>query len=168
MKTMNEGDLEFEAARIAEVTIQIRLEASRERVWQGLTTEIGKWWPESFFSGGEAGRRSFHLETRPGGGMWEEWDNGGGLLWATVVAVHPNEKLEVKGDVSPTWGGPGTWIGTWVLEGESEETQLTFTESVFGRVTQRYQQDKEKGWKFLFDQALRAHLSGEARPEWAG
>lgn len=160
------SERQIEKATIGEVTLEIQLEATPERVWKGLTTEIGAWWPEAFYAGGEPGRRQFHLDLRPGGTMGETWEDGGGLLWATVLGVYPHQKLEVRGDYSPTWGGPGCWIGTWTLEAEGNGTRLKFNEAAFGRVTEQYQKDKAKGWGFLYDRALRAYLAGSEPPEW--
>ncbi len=39
--------------------------ASTEAVWAALTDDIGLWWPEAFYAGGEEGARSYHREGTP-------------------------------------------------------------------------------------------------------
>jgi uncharacterized protein YndB with AHSA1/START domain len=155
----------FTAAEIAEIVMQVDIESEPAQVWQALTTDIEKWWPEEFFSGGETGKRSFYLDAQPGGRMGETWDRGGGAIWANVVCVEPNKRLQVTGTSFPNWGGPSQWLGTWELTAEGKKTRLKFTENSIGRVSDAYVADKNKGWQFLW-QALAAHLEGKEMPRW--
>lgn len=51
-------------------------ERSRSGVW---LKPIGlRNWPEEFYAGGEPEKRRYHLETKPGGRMYESWEGGGG------------------------------------------------------------------------------------------
>ena len=86
-----------QVAEIAQITMETDISASPEQVWKALTEDIGKWWPADFYAGGEEGKRTYVLEQRPGGRMYEQWDNGGGVLWGTVVGVEPNVSLQVLG-----------------------------------------------------------------------
>ena len=98
--------------------------------------------------------------------MYESWDGGGGVLWGTVVTVAPTKQLQVMGTTFPNWGGPSHWFGTWDLESSGAGTLLKFTESTVGRVSDSQAAQKEKGWQFLFGDALKAYTEGKPRPEW--
>jgi uncharacterized protein YndB with AHSA1/START domain len=152
-------------AQIAEISMEVDIEASEQKVWKALTTDIGKWWPAEFFSGGETGKRSYYLEAKPGGAMGESWDSGGGVIWANVVGVEPNKRLQVTGTSFPGWGGPAQWLGVWELSANGKNTRLKFTENSIGYVSEGYEADKDKGWRFLWD-ALAAHVSGKPAPVW--
>lgn len=153
-------------AQIAEVIVEVEIEASPEKVWHELTEGIGAWWPAEFYAGGEEGKRSYHLEATPGGRMYEAWDGGGGLLWGQVATIDPGKLLQVIGYTFPVWGGPSTWFGSWQLsEGESG-CQLRFTESTVGRVSDSNLNEKEKGWSYLFGGVLKAHVEGKPIPAW--
>lgn len=147
------------------VTLETTISASPETVWRALTEGIDAWWPSEFFTGGEEGKRSYHLEAEPGGRMYEEWENGG-LLWAQVVTVRPNELLQVTGHAFPEWGGPSVMFATWKLEPDGEGCTLRFDEHVLGKTPDGYAADKLKGWTFLFDSALKAHVEGTPAPKW--
>ena len=67
--------------------------------------------------------------------MYEAWDGGGGILWATVVAVDPGKLLQVTGTTFPNWGGPSIWLGSWELAADETETILKFSESSVGRTS---------------------------------
>ena len=149
-------------AQVADITLEITLRATPQAVWQALTDDIGRWWPGVFFCGSGAGPRRFLLEAWPGGRMWEDHGAGNGLLWGTVVNLHREQLLEIAG----TAWGPCTWLGRFQLTAAPGSTRLRFTESAIGRLDEATLAGKDKGWKFLFDGCLRAHLEGGVPPEW--
>ncbi len=157
--------MEITTAQIASLSMEIRIEASAAEVWKQLTDNIGAWWPDDFYAGGAAGSRSFNLESKPGGRMYEEWDNGGGVLWGNVVSIDPNKSLQVLGVVFPNWGGPNQWYGSWTLTEQDGGTLLTFSETGVGRVSESGVEEKDKGWKFLWA-SLKAHAEGNPAPDW--
>lgn len=152
-------------AEIAEITMEVDINGTPEQVWKALTSDIGDWWPAEFFSGGETGKRTYYLDATPGGTMGERWDDGGGVIWANVVGVEPNKRLQVTGTSFPGWGGPAQWLGVWVLTAKGKITKLKFTENSIGHVSPGYEADKDKGWRFLWD-ALAAHIEGKTPPVW--
>ncbi len=145
--------------------MQLDIAAPVERVWQALTSDIGQWWPAEFYAGGEAGTRNFELEAWPGGRMFESWDNGGGVLWGTVICIDPNVTLQVLGTTFPNWGGPSEWFGTWALSPSDEGTTLKFSESTIGRVSDAGIAEKDVGGQFLWN-TLKAHIEGQPAPAW--
>ena len=112
------------------------------------------------------GHRNYELEAFPGGRMFESWDDGGGVLWGTVVGVNPSKRLEVLGAVFPSFGGPTEWFGTWELEERGENSSvLTFSENSIGRVTEKGIEEKDTGWIFLWN-TMKAHVEGKPAPGW--
>ena len=154
------------AATVLETHMEIRVSGSVAAVWKALTDDIGAWWPDEFYAGGEPGKRRYYLETKPGGRMYEAWEEGGGVLWATVVTVDPAKQLQVIGTTFPNWGGPSLWFGTWELKASGTVTILSFTESTVGRISDSLAEEKEKGWRFLFGAALKSYVEGTPAPEW--
>jgi hypothetical protein len=67
----------------------------------------------------------------------------------------------------PDWGGPNLWFGTWELEAAKRGTLLRFAESSLGRIGDTLMDEKAKGWRFLFDGALKAFVEGRPAPVWA-
>ncbi len=153
-------------ATILDTQMEIPIGGGVAAVWQALTDDIGAWWPEEFYAGGEPAKRRYHLEAKPGGRMYEEWEGGGGVLWGTVVAVDPARRLQVMGSTFPNWGGPSFWFGTWELEADGVGTILRFSESTVGRISATRAAETEKGWRFVFGDALKAHVEGKPAPEW--
>jgi uncharacterized protein YndB with AHSA1/START domain len=155
----------LQQAQIAQISMEIQIAARPAEVWKALTDHIGRWWPVEFFAGGEDGKRRYICEAKPGGRMFEQWDNGGGVLWGTVVCCDPGSLLQVLGVTFPNWGGPAQSYNTWELKGLGEGTMLTFSESTLGRVSDPNLAEKDKGWRFLWE-TLKAHLEQTPFPKW--
>ena len=152
-------------AEIGQITMELDIDATPERVWQALTDDIDHWWPAEFYAGGEHGKRRFVLEAQPGGRMYEQWDYGGGVLWGTVICADPNTLLQVVGFSLPNWGGPSQSYNTWELKANGNGTTLIFSESTLGRVTDSSLAEKDQGWNFLW-LTLKAHLEDQPPPQW--
>ena len=152
---------------ILTLCMEISIAASPEQVWKALTDDIGAWWPDASFTGGESGKRTFILEAKPGGRMFESWEDGG-LLWGNVVTIQPVGLLQVAGHTFSQWGGPSASYWTWTLEGDEAGTVLTFEDQVVGMITETTAKERTSGWTFLFDGVLRAHLEGRPAPVWEG
>ncbi|MDH3626523.1 MAG: SRPBCC domain-containing protein [Acidobacteriota bacterium] len=153
-------------ATIVDLEMEVRIAAPVDKVWQALTDDIGAWWPNEFYTGGDSETRTYTLEARPGGRMFEQWKNGGGTLWGTVVSLDPGKMLQVLGSSFPNWGGPTFGFGTWTLESAGDDTVLRFSESTMGRVSDQTKESKAKGWDFLFEKAMKSHLEGRPIPAW--
>ena len=155
----------IENSKISDLQMEVLICAPPHRVWTSLTENIGQWWPAEFYAGGDPESRNFTLEATPGGRMMETWEEGGGVLWGTVVGIEPNVRLQVLGSTFPPWGGPTQWFGTWELVASSDDTVLTFSESAIGRVSESGTKEKDKGWQFLWA-VLKAHAEGKPAPAW--
>ncbi len=154
-------------AGVTNSVLEVKIKDSVAAVWKAITTDLGAWWPDGAYAGGVEGERSFSLDARPGGQMIESWGDGGGILWGQVASVSPLKQLQVCGHTFPNWGGPIVWYGTWNLEADQSGTVLRFTESVIGPLPDASKEDREKGWHFIYDLALRAHLEGGPAPTWS-
>ena len=152
-------------AEWADLSMQVHIDASPEKVWAGLTEQMSDWWPADFYAGGQDGERKIEIEAWPGGRMFETWNNGGGNLWGTVIFINPNHALQIHGSLFPNWGGPTACFQSWELKADGEGTSLTFSESSVGRVSDEGMREKDKGWQFLW-QTLKAHVEGKAPPAW--
>jgi len=151
------GELRFEVEHAAAPAV----------VWDAVTAGIGEWWPEEFYCGAGKGPPVLHLEPRPGGRMWEDWGEGDGLLWATVLVVQREEQLVLQGHLAPDWGGPNLWIASLTFTPQGEGTLLSWREGVMGRVGGAHLDEKRQGWEFVFGRCLGAHLEGGPAPKWS-
>lgn len=138
----------------AEVELEIAIDAPPERVWKALVDDIGLWWRKDFI---DAATVAFVLEPRPGGRVFEDWGEGRGRLWYTVVTLEPPAKLLLSGDFFALncGGSSGTSLVTILLEPQrGERTLLKLNDSVFGNLAPDLREDLTQGWQLLIRDAL--------------
>jgi hypothetical protein len=90
----------------------IVVRSDRRHTFETFVETIGAWWPVQPFSAGRERVRDVTFEQRPGGRVFETWDDGTTVEWATVQA----------------WEPPHRFTMSWSVDGKSAtEVELTFT-----------------------------------------
>jgi uncharacterized protein YndB with AHSA1/START domain len=137
-----------------EVRIELTINAPQQRVWDALVNEVGKWWPASFYT--SARTKTFKLEPRLGGLMFEDFGRGEGVVWFTVTGIESPNYLSLVGYMGPPFGGPAASILRIGLTGAgANETKLEIVDALFGQVEGS---ETESGWRMIFDEHFRAHV----------
>jgi DNA-binding transcriptional ArsR family regulator/uncharacterized protein YndB with AHSA1/START domain len=94
-KTMD-GSVPHSALTTLEIDRSIDIDAPPDRVFQGLTDDIGDWLgPPYVQTGNDA--IDIVMDARPGGSLTELTRAGGGVLWAHVQEVSRNRVLALEG-----------------------------------------------------------------------
>lgn len=146
----------------AQVELEIPIDAPRAEVWRALIEDIELWWRKDFFVGEP---RAFVLEARPGGRLFEDWGDGRGMLWYSVVVADAPGRLQMVGHLLP--GHCGDSFGTTMLRLSLDEvrgrdgaarTVLRLSDSVFGALAPDIAQSLGSGWQALFGDGLKAHV----------
>ena len=137
------------------VEVDVSVARPPEAVWGALTEEIGSWWLEGFYAGKNP--KGFHLEPTLGGRMYEDWGDGNGLVWYTVLGIGPPEMLLLSGQISADFGGPASSTVRIVLEPDGDGTRVRLTDDLLGRVTEESARQIEGGWRALLTDGLKAH-----------
>jgi uncharacterized protein YndB with AHSA1/START domain len=142
--------------RCAQYEFSIDIEASRERVWRGLTDQLGSWWlPDFHMLGADS---IVTLEPHAGGRLFEQ-NNDQHLLWYTVIAIQKNESLDLVGYINAKFGGPATTMLNATLAGQgTNRTVLRISDSLYGRVSDGLVNSLDTGWQMLFNNGLKAFV----------
>jgi DNA-binding transcriptional ArsR family regulator/uncharacterized protein YndB with AHSA1/START domain len=148
------------AARTDQVELEIPIAAPPERVWHALCRDIQGWWPQSYLVGSAV--RGLHLEPRVGGRLYEDWGDGAGVLWYTVVAVDAPRSMHLSGTLFPAFGGPALSFLSLTLEPRGPRTLLKLSDAVLGRVGPDSGRERTEGWRDLFEGGLKRFVEGEA------
>ena len=135
-------------------------------VWRALTAEIQEWWPKDYYIGPyeKVEPVGISLDARIGGLFAEDWGDGDGLVWGTVIACRKNSMLLVAGDSTGQWGGPNRGYSEYRLEDVDGQTRIAFKHEAWGKVSDATASSLEEGWKLLMDCLGRWVDAGE-RPE---
>lgn len=144
------------------VELEIPIAAPRARVWNALVTETSSWWRADFYVGKSP--KAFHFEAKVGGRVYEDWGEGNGFLWYTVVEVESGVALRLAGHLMPDSGNS---LGTTLLHLRLEEdgaggTSLFVVNLLFGQLAPGLAKALESMWQMLLGEALKAHCERPA------
>ena len=148
-------------AGVLTIALEIPIDAPRARVWRMLTEEAHRWWPRDFYA--SANPLGMRFEPKLGGRLYEETENGGGVVWYTVIALDPGQSIDLAGHLTAAFGGPSQTLLRLALREQGARTVLEVSDAVVGNVSERTAKSLEDGWRALFDAGFRAFV--EAHPE---
>jgi Activator of Hsp90 ATPase homolog 1-like protein len=109
--------------------------ADARHTFATFVSTIGAWWPVQPFSAGKDRVCDVTVEQRPGGRVFETWDDGTQVDWGTVTA----------------WEPPARFVMTW--NGTPAPTEVEFTFAALGPALSRVSV-VHRGWEALTDQQL--------------
>jgi uncharacterized protein YndB with AHSA1/START domain len=145
---------------IGHAEIEIPINAPPELVWRAFVEETGRWWLKDFYA--SAAAKSFIVEPRLGGHVYEDWGNGAGALWYTVISIDPPRSLELAGHLTPAFGGPAKTYLRLDFVADGRATRLRISDAVFGRVSDASMEQLRAGWEKLFGEGLKAYVEAAA------
>lgn len=138
------------------LSLEVTLKASRAKVWKALTSDITNWFPKEFYINPQ--NKNFVLEATPGG-LWIEGNGSkGGQVWAMVIGIEKQKNLLLKGHLSPSLGGPAISFINFDLTNKKSTTQLNFTETIFGEISNKLNENLKKDWEKILKKALKKYV----------
>lgn len=139
---------------INELVVELWIEAPVDRVWTKMTAEMSEWWPRDFLC---TKAEKIQLELWPGGRLFEETPDGGGIMWGTVYRIDPGSTLEFIGHMTPQFGGPSITMVRMTVEADGDSaTKFTMVDSVLGAFAEDTKESLDEGWAYLWG-ALKAY-----------
>lgn len=138
------------------VAVEINIDAPKEMVWDAITDKIGLWWRKDFLTSSKA--KSFKLEPKLGGMMYEDFGNGEGLVWAKVIGIDAPNVIQLRGNLAAEFGGPATSFLKIALVEKDKGCTLQLTDDLFGAVSENTKKSQTEGWKVIFGQALKSFV----------
>lgn len=128
---------------------KVTLPGSPEAIYDAITGDISGWWDHSF----SEKPYKFYIETKPGGGFYELFnDSGDGVLHATVIAAQRGKLLRFDGPLG--LAGQAIQIVTTYSFApvETDSTQLTVSVRGAGELQPAIANIVSNVWHhFIFD-----------------
>jgi uncharacterized protein YndB with AHSA1/START domain len=115
---------------VIETRLEITIKAAPERVWKALVDETTHWWRKDYYTNPNTKR--FVMEAKLGGKVYEDWGDGAGLMWYTIVGIDPPRTLRLAGYLFPEYGGAANCLLHITLEAKGKSTVFKLTDNVFG------------------------------------
>ncbi len=155
-QTDEEMDTQSKSISITNLNLEIPIKADVNSVWKALTEETGKWWPNEYYTSSKT--KNFILEAKLGGLMYEDAGESEGLVWAIVIGINSPSVIQLKGHLSPQFGGPAISFVTIALEEKQNETLLKVEDSVFGYISADLKTRLTNNWQAIFGEGLKNHI----------
>jgi len=133
---------------VLDIAQDVRVAGSAEAVFDALL-DMDAWWPLRFREGA-----TVLLEPEIGGRYWEDWGQGDGALYATVVAFHRPVLLGLRGPHGME--GPVNGVITYELEPVDGGTVVRLSHRVVGLLDDATRAGYIEGWPRVLA-ALRLH-----------
>ena len=135
--------------------LEVDIAAPPATVWRSLTEETDGWWLPDFRMVGPNSKVTF--DARAGGQLVETTEEGGSLLWYTVLMSVPGESIDLVGYVTAKYGGPATTMLRLGLEATATGTKLHISDALVGHIKDDSVSCLESGWMQLFRDGLKVH-----------
>lgn len=137
---------------VANVELEIPIDAPSQKVWNALVKQTSKWWPEGFATKADA---RIIIEPKLGGRWYEHWGKSAGLVWYDVIGIDPPRSILLRGQLSAKFGGPAMTMLEIKLEANKKRTTLHLSDHTWGNVSPKMRDSLEEGWKQLMEVALK-------------
>ena len=134
-----------------ELTYQINL--TKEELWNCLFDKLNDWWPTDFYTHPKTKR--FVIETKLSGKMYEDFEDGEGLIWGNVIGVDYPHSLQVRGMLSGEFGGPAISYEKFSLSEHGEGSSvLKYRAEYIGDTGEKTITSLKTGWKDILENYL--------------
>ncbi len=143
---------------VAQIELEIPIKAGPNQVWEALVHETSRWWHKDFYT--SSATKGFVIEPRLGGHAYEDFGEGTGQIWYTVMGIQPPRSIMLLGLLTPAFGGPAQTILELNLKSSGETTILQLSDTIFGKVGDQKLTQTREGWMLLFEGGLRAFVEG--------
>ncbi|GJM34198.1 MAG: hypothetical protein DHS20C18_31990 [Saprospiraceae bacterium] len=143
-------------AKTIKILLEIPIKAEINQVWECLLKEIHLWWRKDFYTSSKT--KKFIIEPKIGGRMYEDYGNDEGLLWATVIGLDGPNSIELKGHLSPQFGGPAMSFLKLSLKENGHSTVLTLSDTTFGAVSENTKKELTEGWKMIYEDGFKKYV----------
>jgi len=94
--------------------------------------------------------------------MYEDAENGTGLVWYTVEAIKTNESLLLSGVLDHNWGGPARTLLNLKLEEYDGGTKLKIFDSYIGHISKQAEGSFKNGWMAIFGETFKSYVENKS------
>lgn len=145
--------------RLVKVEMELRIRASKEKLFAALTDEYDAWWPRRYKEDSTC-----TFDARPGGSIVENFKNGGGAVTGTVMYVDAPHKLIATGPSALCRGFEAYNVQSIEDDGEGGSI-LKRSMELWGNVSEEMEKSFRDGGRQLLEDALKGYLEEGKRYE---
>ena len=133
--------------------IEVELNSPPARVFQALTAEIDRWWSYRF-----SDESQMYLEPEVGGRFYEAFRDGGGVLYAFVTLLRPDEEVCLRGSMGLSDEFIDNNIRIHLQSQAKDETRIELIHHIIGKSNLITIETFKRSWIELLTQNLKSFI----------
>ena len=133
---------------------QIEINAPIKDVSHSLIYDINDWWEFRF----EEENSHITFDPKVGGFFMENWGNGQGAIWGTVLYYKEHEEIRLQGLLGMQ--GAVNSHYSYRLESHGEATTVKLSHSAVGLLDPKWEEAHSSGWTLLLNK-LKVHVEAK-------
>lgn len=134
---------------MSSIEVSVVVPHDKSHAWEYYFNQINGWWSSDFYTSPRTKR--FIVDTYIGGKAYEDYGEGGGLVWGDVIGVDYTNSLHIRGTLYKEYGGPAITLEKFSFVEEGDTTIVTYSCDFVGEVTESAINSLKKGWKSIFN-----------------
>lgn len=132
-----------------QVLASCKVSNSLEVAWNAYLSENHKWWPSDMYTSPKT--KEFVVEKKLGGLLYEDFGDGDGLVWGTIIGLDKPNSILIKGTLAKEFGGPATTIEKISFKKEGDQTKVSYHIDFVGVVDEKTKTSLAEGWQMILD-----------------
>jgi uncharacterized protein YndB with AHSA1/START domain len=135
-----------------QIELEFSIAVGRQRVFDGLTRHVGKWWAY------RVGRRRgvMRLEPFVGGRFFEDHGDGEGALWGHVTYIERPKELHISGPLGMSAAVAS--VHSFELVKQESGTLLRLSHRCAGLIDPHWENAHRAGWTELLGTCLKNYI----------
>ena len=93
--------------------------------------------------------------------LYEQGKRGEGWVWASVIALEAPHNLQLKGHLTPAFGGPALSFVDIKLEQWGDKTKIALEDIILGEVSTALEDLRTNTWKGILTDGLKAYVEDQ-------
>jgi hypothetical protein len=132
------------------ISIEVVVPINIAHAWEYYFNQVNSWWSKEHYSSPKTKR--FIIETFIGGRVYEDFGEGDGLVWGTVIGANYLHSIDILGYLTRSFGGPAISYEKYSFDADGQNTKLTYTMDIVGAVPESTVKSLKEGWEDIIQQ----------------
>ncbi len=131
------------------IVVKCVVNSNISKAWDAYITENHKWWPADMYTSPKT--KQFIIEKKLGGLLYEDYGNGEGLIWGSIIGLDKPNSIHIKGTLAKEFGGPATTIEKISFQQVGDHTEVSYHIDFVGVVDDKTTSSLAEGWQIILN-----------------
>ncbi len=132
------------------IEVSVIVQQDQSHAWEYYFNQTNGWWTKDLHTSPSTKR--FTIDTYIGGHVYEDYGEGGGLIWGDVIGVKYNEWLLIRGYLTREFGGPAITMEKFSFEAHGKnQTKVIYNCDFIGEIQEKSVKSLHDGWNEILN-----------------